>query len=200
MIGNRRTLTGISLGSRLHQGLLVLVTCLCLLHVQVGHAENFVITHAQTGADDSVVVLDAGLRVDFADEVLEALKNGVPITVVLVMEVEKLRDYVWNKDIASLEQRYVLQYHALSEQYILRNINSEDQKNFRSLNTALNALGEVRRLPIIDRQLLEGGARYQLRLRAEIDINALPSPLRPVAWLSSDWRGSSDWYICEVKF
>jgi hypothetical protein len=176
------------------------IACLCCLFPLQLRADNFIITHAQTGPHESTVVLDAGLRIDFADEVLEALRNGVPITVMLTMEVEKLRDYVWNKNIASLQQRYTLQYHALSEQYIVRNLNSEEQNNFRSLNSALNALGEVKALPVIDRQLLDGEDDYQLRLRAEIDINALPSPLRPVAWLSSAWRQGSDWYICELKF
>lgn len=174
--------------------------CLCCLLPLQLRADNFIITHAQTGPQESTVVLDAGLRIDFAEEVLEALKNGVPITVMLSMEVEKLRDYVWNKGIASLQQRYTLQYHALSEQYIVRNLNSEEQNTYRSLNSALNALGEVKALPVIDRQLLDGDEKYQLRLRAEIDINALPSPLRPVAWLSSGWRQGSDWYICELKF
>lgn len=182
------------------QWLLAIAACLCLSFPLALRAENFVITHAQTAPAESIVVLDAGLRLDLADEVLEALKNGVPITVLLKMEVEQLRDYVWNKNIATLEQRYILQYHALSEQYIVRNLNSEEQNNYRSLISALNGLGEVKSLPVIDRQLLDANEKYQLRLRAEIDINALPSPLRPVAWLSSDWRQGSDWFVCELSF
>lgn len=182
------------------RGFFIVLVSLCMLVPLPLHAENFVITHAQTNPDNNVILLDAGLRVDLADEVLDALSNGVPITILLTIEVEQLRDYVWNKSIANLEQRYVLQYHALSEQYILRNINSEEQNNFRTLVSALNTLGEIHGLPVIDRQLLKGNENYQLRLRAEIDINALPSPLRPVAWLSNDWRQGSDWFVCELKF
>ena len=129
------------------QGLLVAVIGICLLLPFPLHAESFVITQAETTPDKNVVVLDANLRIDLADEVLEALGNGVPVTILLSMEVEQLREYVWNKGIANLEQRYVLQYHALSEQYIVRNLNSDEQNTFRSLVSALNALGEVKGLP-----------------------------------------------------
>lgn len=183
-----------------YQGLLVTVLGICLLFPLSLSAESFVITRAETAPDQNVVVLDANLRIDLADEVLEALENGVPVTILLSMEVEQLREYVWNKGIASLEQRYVLQYHALSEQYIVRNLNSDEQNTFRSLVSALNTLGEVKNLPLIDRELLDKNEEYQLRLRAEIEINALPSPLRPVAWLSSDWRQGTDWFICKLNF
>lgn len=176
------------------------VCCLCLLLPVQARAESFVITHAKTSPEQKVVTLNAGMRLVLADQVLEALKNGVPITVLLTLEVERLRDYVWNKRIATLEQRYVLQYHALSGQYIVRNTSSEQQTHYRSLNSALNALGEIKSLPVIDRHLLEAGEKYQLRLHAEIDIDALPSPLRPVAWLSSDWRQGSEWFTCALNF
>jgi hypothetical protein len=179
----------------------ILAVCsLCLLLPAQLRAESFIITHAETSPEQKVVALNAGMRLTFTDKVLEALKNGVPITVLLTLEVERLRDYIWNKRIATLEQRYVLQYHALSGQYIVRNISSEQQTPYRSLNSALNALGEIKNLPVIDRYLLEAGEKYQLRLHAEIDIDALPSPLRPVAWLSSDWRQGSEWFTCELNF
>ena len=45
--------------------------CLCCLLPLQLRADNFIITHAQTGPQESTVVLDAGLRIDFAEEVLE---------------------------------------------------------------------------------------------------------------------------------
>jgi hypothetical protein len=196
--------TGMRDGSTGLQGLVrygaLAVCCLCLLLPVQARAESFVITHAETSPEQKVVILNAGMQLALAEPVLEALKNGVPITVLLTLKVERIRNYLWNKRIATLEQRYVLQYHALSGQYIVRNTSSEQQTHYRSLSLALNALGEIKNLPVIDRHLLEADEKYQLRLHAEIDIDALPSPLRPVAWLSRDWRHGSEWFTCELNF
>ena len=35
---------------------------------------------------------------------------------------------------------------------------------------------------------------YTLAIRAKLDIEALPAPLRPVAYVSPSWRMSSGWY------
>jgi hypothetical protein len=149
---------------------------------------------------DGVYQLEADIRYQFSDPIHEALANGVPITINLQIEIEQRRDYVWNKTVASLQQHYTMRYHALSEQYIIRNLNSGSQQNFRSLNSALLTMGEIRALPLLDQSLLtDAEAVYQVRLRSEIDINALPAPLRPKAWLSYEWKLSSEWFVCPLS-
>lgn len=182
------------------QGLLAGVCLLGTLLSGVARAGEFAITEAETRRGENVVLLDARMRLDFDDEVREALDNGVPITVLVELQLERQRDYMWDDEVASLEQRYSLQYHALSQQYIVRNLNSNAQTAHRSLVAARNYLGTITDLPVIDTRLLQQGEPYILRLRAGIDINALPSPLRPVAWLSSHWRQQSDWLTCKVNY
>jgi hypothetical protein len=42
--------------------------------------------------------------------------------------------------------------------------------------------------------LLVSDERYEGALRARLDIEALPAPLRVFAYLSDDWRLTSEWY------
>jgi hypothetical protein len=58
----------------------------------------------------------------------------------------------------------------------------------------LAALGHVDALPLIDAQLLDKQDRYEVQLRARLDLDALPRPLRTVAYITPDWRLVSDWY------
>jgi hypothetical protein len=95
---------------------------------------------------------------------------------------------------ASLEQRYQLRYHALSHQYLLQNINSGAFYAFHTLEAALGTLGSLQDFPLIDKQLVEKGEEYEVLLHAELDIEALPSPLRPLAYITPAWRLDSDWY------
>ncbi|NCF09332.1 MAG: DUF4390 domain-containing protein, partial [Gammaproteobacteria bacterium] len=52
----------------------------------------------------------------------------------------------------------------------------------------------LRDFPMLDRRLLRVGVRYGARLRASLDVEALPLPLRPVAYLSSAWDLTSEWH------
>jgi hypothetical protein len=55
-------------------------------------------------------------------------------------------------------------------------------------------LGRIERLPLIDAAILEGGRTYELRLRAVLDVERFPGPLRLLAFWRRDWSLASDWY------
>jgi len=154
----------------------------------------FVIRNADVVLRQNVYLLNADIDYRFTDEAVSAMKNGVPL--IIGMEIRVVRDRSWwlDKDIATLEQAYLLIYHALTEKYIIHNLNSGIQKNYASLDNALQALGKVENLPLIDANLLEPGAKYTIELRTGLDIEALPAPMRPLAYISSDWQLQSDWY------
>ncbi len=159
---------------------------------------GFSVESADTRFDESVYLLDADLRYRFNPRVLEALENGVPITIAIDIEVERHRRWWLNETVATLEQRYQLDYHALADQYVVRNLNSGAVYSFHGLAAALHALGTVRDLPLLDSQFVEPGEEYQVILRARLDIEELPSPLRPLAYVTPAWRLRSDWYLCSL--
>jgi hypothetical protein len=158
------------------------------------HADGFTIRSVSTHLQDKVYLLDANIDYQFSDTALEALRNGVPLIVLLDIKVEEQHSWWLNKTIAELQQGYLLLYHALTEKYIVNNLNSGAQDNYEQLSTALNALGKVKDLPILDAQLATKGNRYIVRLRTRLDLESLPAPMRPLAYISSDWRLESDWY------
>jgi hypothetical protein len=142
-----------------------------------------------------VYYVDAKIRYELPPSADEALRSGVILTLELQIEVERLRRFpLPDKSVASLRQRYALQYHALSDRYIVQNLNSGEQTTYSTLAAAEAALGEVHELPVIDVALLEPGVRHQLSMRAVLDIRRLPVPLRLFAFLFDDWRVTSQWY------
>ena len=157
-------------------------------------AQEITISGASSKLVENVYRLDADIEYRFPKPVLEALNNGVVLSLVLDIEVSRARSYVWDETLASLEQHYQIQYHALSEQYLLRNLNSGTQASYPALDALLFFLGRVRDLPIIDAQLLDPSATYQVRIRSRLDFSTLPVPLQMRAYVSRDWWLSSDWY------
>jgi hypothetical protein len=43
-------------------------------------------------------------------------------------------------------------------------------------------------------QSLDRGPDYSIRLRGSLDIESLPTPVRLIAYISSDWNMVSKWY------
>jgi len=174
--------------------LLSCLACVCLGVAPAAHADGFTIRSVSTHLQNKVYQLDARVDYRFSKSALEALRNGVPLIVLLDIKVEQERKWWLNKTIADLQQGYLLLYHALTEKYIVNNLNSGAQENYERLSSALEALGNIKDLPILDANLTSGGNHYIVRLRTRLDLESLPAPMRPLAYISSDWRLESDWY------
>lgn len=176
--------------------MLILLASLSFVQTLV-HAEQRVpiaIESAKTHLVEGVYLLDAQINFQFTAATLEALHNGVPLTIEVQIQVQRERNYVWSEDIASLAQRYQISYHALAQRYVISNMNSGTQRSFVSWDATLQNLSYLRGYPMLDRSLIDANEIYQARIRARLDIEALPLPLRPVAYLSPQWRLVSDWF------
>jgi hypothetical protein len=154
---------------------------------------EIVVRSAGTVVVDKVYQLNANIHYRFSDEALDALDNGVPLVVELAIEIERKRDYVWNETVASLRQRYQLSYEALTQRYVVTNLNSGADHYYGNRAAAINALGDVVNLPILDAGLLSPDEQYIVSLQASLDLDALPVPMRVVGYFSSNWRLASEW-------
>ena len=157
-------------------------------------AADFRVVDANTQLDKGVYLLNAQLKLRFPDGPLEALQNGVPLIIDLDIQVFRQREWLWDEIAAQLQQRFRLEYHALSRQYVISNLNSGELKSFSDLKLAIDFLSRIQRFPLLDASLLPRGGSYLVRMHATLDIEALPVPLQLVAYLSPEWRISSEWY------
>ncbi len=166
--------------------------------VQSIQAETFQIEEAHTSPAGNGYLLNANLSFPLNSRVKEALYNGVPIT--FVQQIQLIRVYPvlgewwqWRSNIWSSEIRYVLRYHDLSQQYLLHSMETQTHRNFSTMESALSSMGEIKDLSLPPQHTLDTH-NLELRLRCYIDLNALPSPMRPGAFLSDKWDLASDWY------
>ena len=148
---------------------------------------------------ERVYQLNATLNLALSRRFHQAIRDGVPVAVQLDISLERKRRYLPDQQVALLAQRWEIHYHALSERYLLSNLNSGQQTSYATLAAALAALSEVRGLPVIDEALLERGESYEASLRAVTAIEGgLPNALKVMMfWI--DWKRSTDWYTWSVK-
>jgi hypothetical protein len=144
--------------------------------------------------DEGVYYVYARVEIVLSAEALDALHNGVPLNVELQLVVNRFRRWMWDDTVATLKQRYQLSHHALSGRYVVANLNSGDAVSFPDLDTALQLLERVERLPLIDESILEENRRYEAAARVTLDVKELSGPLRFLSRFWGDWRISSEWY------
>lgn len=155
---------------------------------------HFEVRQAFVELVDGVYFLNASIALRLSSEARDVLQSGVPLTIRLDVELIHGRRFWFDNDVANLRQLFQLEYHALSERYIVQNLNSGDQSSFGTLVAALSFLGRVDHLPFIDEAVLEGDRNYDVRLRAVLDVEQFPGPLRLLAFWRRDWSLASEWY------
>ena len=156
-------------------------------------AGYFAVRSAETHLANGVHVLDARLQLVLSSEALEALASGITLTIELQMEVIRVRRWYFDDLTAELTTRYELEYRPLSQRYIVRNLNSGDQDSFATLYSALNNLGRVQGLPVIDDSLLEADKKFRVRLRAMLQTKQYSAPLRLLFFWRDEWQLKSEW-------
>jgi hypothetical protein len=171
-----------------------LLALLCLAVWAQAVEQRFEIRSAYVEPIEGVYQLSATLVFDLSEGARRVLREGVPLTLDLEIGVRRSRRLWLDENVATLEQRYELSYHALSERYLVRNVNSGDQSSFATLDAALDSLRVLGNLPILDQALVVADARHEISLRAHLDLRTMPDALRFILFWSEDWRQDTEWY------
>lgn len=143
---------------------------------------------------DGVYHLNVRMDLPVSDAVRRGLVEGVPLTLEIDLDIERIRQLLPNSRLAELTQRYHLQYNAVSGHYVVHNDNSGVQESFGSVDAALEALSEVRGVPVLDQALLASDRRYEANVRAKLDYGTVPFTLRVLMFWVNEWHRESDWY------
>src|SRR5262245_37240456 len=135
---------------RLACAILALLACGWSVVAPAQTEGRFEVLSAYPTERGGVYYVDAKILYELPTTADEALRSGVTLTLELQIEVERVRRFpLPDKGVASLLQRYALQYHALSDRYIVQNLNSGEQTTYSTIEAAEAALGEVHELPVI---------------------------------------------------
>ena len=156
-------------------------------------AGYFEVRTVESKLTEGVHTIDARLQLVLSSEALRALSSGITLTIELQMEVIRVRRWYVDNLEAELASRFELEYRPLSQRYIVRNLNSGDRDSFATLYSALNNLGRVQSLPVIDDALLEAGSDYRVRLRALLQTRQYSAPLRVLFFWRDQWQLESEW-------
>lgn len=175
--------------------LLFVLFCASVCYAPASWAQGrFEIRSAYVERAEGVYQLNATLDFEVTEGARAAMRDGAPFTMHLEIVVRRQRSYWLDEVVATLDQSYELVYHALSDRYLIRNVNSGEQVSYATLDAALDALRVISNLPILDQALVRQDQRHEISLRAGLDVRTMPDTLRFILFWSDDWRQRSEWY------
>lgn len=160
---------------------------------------GFIVRTAVTDLVDGVHYLSADIDYGLGDTALDALENGVPLTFGVEVVIIRERRWLWNQTALEVNQLYEITYHPLAERFVVHDLNDGTQRGYLSFRAAAADLGRISDMPIVADEALIPGARYQIRMRVRLVVEAFPAPLRWVAMMFERWRLTSDWYAWTLR-
>ena len=154
----------------------------------------FTVTQISTEKGDEAYLLNARMDINLNNGPKEALENGIPLVFDLHIQTLEKHEWFWDSVIAEYKQVRQVQWHPLSRSYLVKDLESGAQRSYLKLDDALQAAGFVHNFPVLDYGQMKDGQKYAVRLRGNLDIEALPTPVRLLAYVSSAWDMDSEWY------
>tara|TARA_B100000809_G_scaffold73837_1_gene71611 strand:- start:713 stop:1252 length:540 start_codon:yes stop_codon:yes gene_type:complete len=121
-----------------------------------------------------------------------AIVNGIPITICIDLELVQNKLWPWSTTL--LEWRYPVKlgYHPLSRRFTVTDQRKKSTAVFQTLGEALRQLDRFSAIEALPAGM---GRKKNLvvRIRARIDTDSLPAPLRLMSALLPPWNEQSQW-------
>jgi len=165
------------------------------------YADQFAaeVTQAEIKLQGESYVFSTNIVYNLSEKAKDALQNGVPLFWNLQVKLQQQRKFIWNLTLLDAEIRYRIQYHALLNMYRVINEGNGEIYNFSTLSAALDLMSVVIDIPLMVPNVLDPEKHYLCAVKVNFDRDALPLPLRPIAYIDPQWYLSSDWTLWPLK-
>jgi hypothetical protein len=157
-------------------------------------AGDFQVRSAFVVVEHAVLQLSAHVEYPINDRIRGALRDGVTLAFDLEVTISRHRRLWPDATLLDMTLRHELNYHAVTDRYVLRDEAGVEQESFPTLEAALDRLGRIEDLPILVESQLHGEAPWQIAVRAGVRRGRMPDALRALVFWTDDWHRTTDWY------
>jgi hypothetical protein len=157
---------------------------------------------AYMNVENGVFQLFARVAYPVNDDIRAALKDGLKLTFDLDVVVSRERRFWVDDDVANYTLKRELMYHAVSDRYVMRDLDprtSSPQHSYATLEEALEALGTIDAWPILVAPQLSPNRQYRVSLRAGVRRGQLADTLRVLLFWTDDWHRESEWFSWSLQ-
>lgn len=137
----------------------------------------------------------------FNPELNEAIENGINTTFTFFVELYEKREWMLDRKIAEREVSHTIKYDNIKKTY---DVTLSEQENktitLQDFEEAKKLMAEVVALKVTRLQSLRKGARYRVRMMAQLDRIELPLYLHYVLFFLSLWDFETDWHEVDFRY
>jgi hypothetical protein len=176
--------------------LLVLGVCVLLITGELQASDKsgaFVVTDVGVELGEAAWLLNAWVDIKLSKGARKALENGIPLVFEFQVQALEKHPWLWDRVIAEQRKTREVQYHPLSRTFLVRNLDTGEQRDFRRLEEAMKSVGVLLNVRVLDYAAAVDDRDYSVRLRGSLDIESLPTPLRLQAYMYSKWDMKNAW-------
>jgi len=181
--------------------LILLVALSCAAAAFAARAQDagrFEIRNAYVELVNGSWQLDVRLDLALAQAAQQAFEEGVPLTLSLEVEASVERRLLLDEDVVSMTREWQLAYDAIAERFVVTDRATGAHVSHATLAEALEALSRISGITIADTATLPEGQRFDMRVRATVEIGDLPAAVRMLLFWKS-WSRTTEWYAWKVR-
>ncbi len=176
----------------------VLVGAASALAARAQDAGRFEVRNAYVELVNGAWQLDVSLDLGLAEAARQAFEEGVPLVLRLEIEATVERRLLPAQEVVSMTRDWQLAYDAIAERFVVTDAASGGHVSHATQAEALEALSRISGITIADTAALPEGRRFNMRVRATVEVGDLPAAVRMLLFWK-DWSRSTEWYAWKVR-
>jgi len=147
------------------------------------------------------LLLFCAIKNSFTPEMIEGVRNGIPITFEFYIELEKINKNWPDTTLAEQTVQHTLNYDPLREEYqVTLPEKANKTVTSQSIDKAMEYMAELNGVKIIERDKLIPDAPYALHVKARLAEKTLPLNMHYIIPFISLWDFETDWRTIEFRF
>jgi len=155
--------------------------------------EVFQVSSAWVNVNGGVFEVNARIDYPVEDRVKAALDAGASVHFDLECVVEARSRYWLDDEMVDVVFRRALSWNALTQSYVLKDVDGSEQRTFPTLPEALAAAGQVTDWPVVVEPQLDPDETYHIRVRASYRRGS-PARLRNLLPWFDGWNRRTEWH------
>jgi len=168
----------------------------CNSFAQDATLTNIIVTNTR---DDLLVYLTVDGA--FTEKMKKAILSGVPITFSFFIQLNRVRNFWPDKEIAEIDVTHTIKYTNLKKEFtITRSWEDSQPIVTKSFVEARKLMSEIDSLKTVPLSQLEKGSQYQIRAQAQLSKLTLPFYLHYILFFVSLWDFETDWYTIDFIY
>jgi hypothetical protein len=185
-----------------HLGLVAIVALAGAAALPAARAQDaggrFEVRNAYVELVNGAWQLDVRLDLALADAARQAFDEGVPLVLKLEVEASVDRRLLPAEDVVQMTREWQLAYDAIAERFVVTDAATGAHVSHATQAEALDSLSRISGIEIADTAKLPEGRRFDMRVRATVEIGDLPAAVRLLLFWKN-WSRTTDWYAWKVR-